>query len=246
MNLRNDSKGEGRPYRSHLHPACFSCKKRKSRCKTRNSSEVCIMCQAHGTNCVFPRPDDTYGRRLPISPRKSPANARQRHIAGDNTLHAQNSPNPHYVSQVESLGTTFPEIDRNIAVTPLDTPLMPPPSGDQHGTERLTNLAGLVTENGDSNSHIVSPAVADDNEILESYLSAVPVTRRCLVPTSPLSNRPLRPVRFNIVPRRPLGITVNQSLAALKCEVIEKYMDPDIDEYLNLLVPNRISNSSFI
>lgn len=234
MTERNESRGEGRPYRSHLHPACFSCKKRKSRCKTRSSSDICIMCQAHGTKCVFPRSDDSHGGRLSISPRKSPANARQRHIAGDNTLHTRQSPHPHLVSQTETPGTTFHEINRNVAVAPVDPSLMLPPSGDQHRAEGLTNLAGLVTEAEDNSSHIVSPAIADDNEILESYLSAVPATRRCLVPTSPSSNRPLRPVRFNIVPRRPLGITANQSLAASKCEIIEKYLDPDIDEHLQL------------
>ncbi|KAJ5528295.1 hypothetical protein N7513_012454 [Penicillium frequentans] len=192
------------------------------------------MCQAHGTKCVFPRSDDSYGGRISISPRKSPANARQRHTAGDNTLHARQSPHPHFLSRTETPVVTFPQINRNIAAAPVDPVLMLPPSGDQHRAQGLTNLAGLVTEAEDNSSHIVSPAIADDNEILESYLSAVPVTRRCLVPTSPSSNRPLRPVRFNIVPRRPLGITANQSLAASKCEIIEKYLDPDIDEHLEL------------
>lgn len=94
---------------------------------------------------------------------------------------------------------------------------------------------GIVAETGDDSSHIVSPAVADDNDILESYLSAVPAPqKRGLVRTGSASNRPLRQVRFNLVPRKPLGVTVNQSLAASKCEVIEKYMDPDIDEFVDL------------
>lgn len=190
-----------------------------------------MTCQAHGTECVFPRPEDSCGRRLSISPRKPPANARQRRIASDNTLHARQSPD---TQNVEYLSTSLPEIGQNIFIAPVDPPLMRPPSEDQHRAEGLTNLASLVTEIGENSSHVVSPAVADDNDILESYLSAVPVTRKCLVPTSPSSNRPLRPVRFNIVSRRPLGITANQSLAASKCEIIEKYIDPDIDEYLKL------------
>jgi hypothetical protein len=33
---------------------------------------------------------------------------------------------------------------------------------------------GIVSETGDDSSHIVSPAIADDNDVLESYLSALP------------------------------------------------------------------------
>jgi hypothetical protein len=36
------------------------------------------------------------------------------------------------------------------------------------------------------------------------------------------------------VPRRPLGVSVKQSVAESKLEVIERYMDPHIDEFLNL------------
>jgi hypothetical protein len=94
---------------------------------------------------------------------------------------------------------------------------------------------GIVAEAEDDSSHIVSPAVADDNDILESYLSAIPSSRkRYLIRTSASSDGHLRPVRFNLVPRRPLGVVANQSLAAAKCEIIEKYMGPDLDEYLNL------------
>lgn len=96
---------------------------------------------------------------------------------------------------------------------------------------------GMVAEADDDSSHIVSPAVADDNDILESYLSATPSAQtRYLIRTSSKPNRHLGPVRFNVVPRRPLGVVANQSFAASKCEVIEKYMEPDIDEYLNLYV----------
>lgn len=96
-------------------------------------------------------------------------------------------------------------------------------------------MVGIVAEAGDDSSHIISPAVADDNDILESYLSTAQVEkRRCLARSGPTSNGPLRPVRFNVVPRRPLGVSAKQSVAEAKLEVIERYMDPHIDEFLDL------------
>lgn len=107
--------------------------------------------------------------------------------------------------------------------------------GDGQRAEGLSLLLGIATEAGDDRSHIISPAMADDSEFLESYLSAIPIAqRRYLVRNGPSSDRPPRPVRFNLVPRRPLGVTANQSLASSKCEIIENYMDPDLEEYMKL------------
>lgn len=234
----DDARGEGRPYRSHLHPACFSCRKRKSRCKTRNNSAICIMCLAHGTECIFPRPGDPIRRIFANSSRKSPAGAKRRLAHGSQSgLQTTQYPSPHAMNQLAGPAAAQDEsISMTRSPTPVDDhPRSLRPSNEENGAEGLPNLASIVTEAGDDSSHIVSPTVADDNDILESYLSAVPATqRRYLTPTSQASNRPLRPVRFNVVPRRPLGVTAHQSLAASKCEVIEKYLDPDIDEFLNL------------
>ncbi|KAJ5742730.1 uncharacterized protein N7511_011131 [Penicillium nucicola] len=181
------------------------------------------MCQAHGTECVFPRPNDGYQHRTLVSPRRSSANAKQR-CTQRAIEHTRSYPRPQFISR---------PVELNIISTGSG-PEISPASGDHLRAEGLPDLAGIIAEAEDDSSHIVSPAVADDNEILESYLSAVPATRRGPVRTGSSSNRPLRPVRFNIVPRRPLGVTGGQSLAASKCEIIERYMDPHIDEYLNL------------
>ncbi|KAF9894550.1 hypothetical protein FE257_006435 [Aspergillus nanangensis] len=237
MEAENMAPNDGRPYRSHLHPACFACRKRKSRCKTKTPAvEVCMMCQAHGTECNFPRPDDPPQQRT-NSPRKLAPNTRSSRFSQNRygALHRP-YPSPRVQPQAtDTAGNTSSrtgQLDLPRIVHPEETP-----SASENGTtsEGLPHLMGIVTEAEDDNSHIVSPAVAGDNDILESYLSAIPTARkRYLIRTSSTSNGHLRPVRFNLVPRRPLGVTVNQSLAASKCEVIEKYMDPDIDEYLNL------------
>lgn len=234
----NNVRSEGRPYRSHLHPACFSCRKRKSRCKTRNDSAICIMCQAHGTECIFPRPDDPHPP-VASSPRKSQASLRRRHThkrqGGPQTRHYISPHAPGQPADGVAFQGKAPSQVHAPPTVPVDQPEISRPLNEVDRAEGLPNLMSIVTEAGDDSSHIVSPAVADDNDILQSYLSAFPATqRRCLVRTSQNSNRPLRPARFNVVPRRPLGVAANQSLAASKCEVIEKYLDPDIDEYLNL------------
>lgn len=234
----DDARGEGRPYRSHLHPACFSCRKRKSRCKTRTNLAICIMCQAHGTECIFPHPDHFHSRTIAGSLRKPPANARHRVASGRRTdLQTRRYPSSHATNQLP--GPVAAQ-DESVSMTKSHTllddhPQSSRPSNEENGAEDLPNLASIVTEAGDDSSHIVSPAVADDNDILESYLSAVPAAqRKYLTPNSQASNRPLRPVRFNVVSRRPFGVTAHQSLAASKCEIIEKYLDPDTDEFLNL------------
>ncbi|RAQ71810.1 Zn(II)2Cys6 transcription factor [Aspergillus flavus] len=110
-----------------------------------------------------------------------------------------------------------------------------PPSHEHFTREAFPNLVGIVTEVSDNSSHIVSPVVAEDNDVLESYLSTVPdARRRSIIRTDPNSRRPVRPVLFNTVPRRPLGVSATQSLPATKCEFIEKYLEPEVDVIVDL------------
>ncbi|KAL4946056.1 fungal-specific transcription factor domain-containing protein [Aspergillus oleicola] len=242
--------GEGRPYRSHLHPACFSCRKRKSRCKTKSPAEVCVMCQAYGTECIFPRPDDPNPRQQqrgwPRIRRSGPnAGARSRYTTGSATTMHSRYPRPQpaagpIAGQSEQRHTDLHPCQQIPEVIGAETQY----GGGTNGayaagggstrTEAIPHLMGIATDAEDDSSHIVSPAVADDNDILESYLSAIPTARRRHMISTSSSNRHFGPVRFNAVPRRPLGVVANQSFAASKCELIEKYMDPDIDEHLNL------------
>ncbi|CAG8076601.1 unnamed protein product [Penicillium olsonii] len=226
---------EGRPYRSHLHPACFSCRRRKSRCKTRNSSAVCIMCQAHGTECIFPRPEDPL-QQVPTLPAKPRANVKRRSAHNRHRLqHTQSHAGLQPVARPPGLVDLDADPSQNAGPESAGHTQIPRVPNNEQRTKDLSNLMGIVEEAGDDSSHIVSPAVAEDNEILENYLSAVPTAKRgCLIRTGSASNCSLRPVRFNVVSRRPLGVSTTQSLAASKCEIIEKYMDPDVDEYLNM------------
>lgn len=216
---------EGRPYRSHLHPACLSCKKRKSRCKTRDASEKCIMCQVHDTQCKFPEADS--GRTAAFSSRRVSSRRKQ----------ARPSRSGHSLEHRNTQSPLAPVLDAPRAHRASNNDRTDALSSSGNKQQELSNLMGIVSETGDNSSHIVSPAIADDNDVLESYLSTFPDTRRrCIIQTNPSSNRPLRPVLFNTVPRRPLGVTANQSLAAMKCEIIEKYLEPYVQEVVDMWV----------
>jgi hypothetical protein len=233
----------GRPYRSHLYPACLPCKKRKSRCRTRDLSGTCIMCQAHGTHCVFPQADyHTSQQRAMTSPRRLAAKVRH-------SSTTSSSP------RGQALLTPGPSVNRPSlphspqglegGFNPQNTLTTSAPTGGYDlektytqilGSEETpSNLRGIVAETGENSSHIISPAVADDSEFLESYLSTIPdAGRTSLIRTSVTSSRPMRPVLFSTVPRRPLGVSSNQSLPATKCEVIEKYLEPAVKDVVNL------------
>ncbi|KAJ5932617.1 hypothetical protein N7516_007106 [Penicillium verrucosum] len=193
------------------------------------------MCQAHGTECIFPRPDDNYQSQVLSSLRKSPANVNRRFAYRSyGPLHARTYSVPHTLLQPANLATSGTGVDPQVPATLADLPQISCASGYEQSAENPPNLVDIVTEAGDDSSHVVSPAVAGDNAILESYLCVASTSRNRCLATRPTSTRPMRPVRFDVVPRRPLGVATVQSLAASKCEVIEKYLDPDIEEYLNL------------
>jgi len=44
----------------------------------------------------------------------------------------------------------------------------------------------------------------------------------------------MRPVLFNTIQRRPIGVTLNQSLAVQKCDTIEKLAEPWINDLVDL------------
>lgn len=101
----------------------------------------------------------------------------------------------------------------------------------QNKSDELSDIMGLDAETNPDNAHIVSPAVADDNTILETYLSPLPGSRRRMM--RPTVNG-TRPVLFNTVQRRPLGVSCNQSLAGSKCQIIEKLIEPHEHDLVDL------------
>ncbi|KAG9601564.1 hypothetical protein KCU77_g2749, partial [Aureobasidium melanogenum] len=103
-------------------------------------------------------------------------------------------------------------------------------------------MSAMLAESGDSTTHIISPAIVDDNEELDSYLSSNPAVglRRITRTSSTGTNMgpPSRRVLFSTVLRKPLGINANQSIAAGKLEIIEKLLEPHVADMIDLFFEN--------
>lgn len=222
-----------RPYRSRLQPACNSCRKRKSRCKTAGSSSACVTCQLHGTECVYPRATDDIPQRN-RTPRRLAAKTRQ--DGGNRPASTPTSQIRRTISSSHYSPQVFPQLP-GAGYHPVNTSESLP-GATEHETRHeglFSNFMGIVAETGDDSSHIVSPAVVNDNDVLESYLSTIPgARRRCLIRPSFDSGRTIKPVLFNTVSRRPLGVNTKQTLAATKCEYVEKYLEPGVEDVVDL------------
>lgn len=108
-------------------------------------------------------------------------------------------------------------------------------------------MSAMLAESGDSSTHIISPAIVDDNEELDSYLSSNPAVgiRRITRTSSSGTDMgpPSKRVLFNTVLRKPLGINANQSIAAAKLEVIEKLLEPHVMDVIDLYVAHALRKS---
>ncbi|PYH69156.1 uncharacterized protein BO88DRAFT_443804 [Aspergillus vadensis CBS 113365] len=217
--MKENGSISGRPYRSHAHPACLPCRKRKSRCRTRDSSATCMMCLAHATECLFPSANQ------PV-PKKRTVNLQQN--APKTAQHIERPSTPQVVlpSPKTSQRSDTPQLGRHHHAAHLHT---------AYSDGKLASLMDVVGDTGDDSSHVVSPVVADDSSILEGYLFTVPDNRSPgLMHTSLKPCRLMRQVLFNTIPRRPLGVYSSQSLPSMKCELIEKYLEPATKDVVGL------------
>ncbi|KAK2792528.1 hypothetical protein FQN51_001646 [Onygenales sp. PD_10] len=206
---------QGRPYRSHSHPACLPCRRRKSRCRTKDIAENCISCQVHGTECVFPQAVSSQ------SPR--------RHVRAKRVK--RNTPRRDRKDQIPSRPTPLRQFH-------LGHPERHYPD-DEERSDAPSNCGGMFAEAGDNGSHIVSPAIVDDSEMLESYLTTTAEThgRRLIraFPPANASGRTVRPVLFSTLPKRSSGgVGSHQSRASEKYELIEKLIEPHAKDLVDL------------
>ncbi|OJZ82376.1 hypothetical protein ASPFODRAFT_74594 [Aspergillus luchuensis CBS 106.47] len=216
--MKENGSSSGRPYRSHAHPACLPCRKRKSRCRTRDSSATCMMCLAHATECLFPSAEKPAQRKRTVNlQRIAPKTAR---------VERPCTPQAVLPSPRTSQRSDTPQLTRHHHPAHIPT---------AYSDGRIASLMDVVGDTGDDSSHVVSPVVADDSSILEGYLFTVSDNRRPgLMHTSSKSSRLMRQVLFNTIPRRPLGVYSNQSLPSMKCELIEKYLEPATKDVVGL------------
>lgn len=208
---------EGRPYRSHVRPACMPCRRRKSRCTVEAHSSACMMCRAHGTDCSFPAEK---GRKtLYRTPRRA-------HATGDTEVSGEGNSRPPATRTVPS--SSVP------TVQPLHLPNIPFSTGNASSQPTHVGWAQsqaaqdtpLSLEADDDNPHILGPAVMGDSHILADYLSSIPGNRgmRAIRPVELGSSS--FPIVFTKVQKRPLGMMLNSNPALHKLQVIEKLIEP--------------------
>ncbi|KAK2590865.1 hypothetical protein QQS21_011439 [Conoideocrella luteorostrata] len=228
----------GRPYRSHLKPACLPCRRRKSRCQTEQGSVICVTCRAHSTECTFPAASDTSPRSGPSQRRRRkdatlPRNATPGNAAAPRTADTGCLAKPR--SPVDDVGGTAQFANTS---SPLNTwsstqNVNRGSSGHDQQDEQTPTLGSA--EEAHHNMHIVGPEVTNDSQVLSDYLSGIPeavTSTRMVIPESASRSKP---ILFTLVQKRPLGQVANRSVALEKLDIIEKILEPYtkhiIDEY---------------
>jgi hypothetical protein len=232
-----------RPYRSHLRPACLPCRRRKSRCQSEASSEICLMCRAHCTDCVYPRGPSTSLNRTPDSARRRRQTRSSSGTATPVPRIPATIPGPVSGADDSILGPSRPGTGPIAILGPspnVSTGASRPsewPVQDQGAPEEESPLALGSADDQQHNLHIVGPAVTSDNQVLSDYLSSMPGATRGSRLIIPVPGNRSKPVLFTMVQKRPIGLAVNRSLSADKLEMIERLLEPCENDVIDLQVP---------
>lgn len=119
-----------------------------------------------------------------------------------------------------------------------DHPRCPSPPIGHHG-DSISALIDIIAESEEGSSHVVSPAIADDDGVFQEYLFANTTygqSRRMVRFHLNLNNpsQHTRPILFNTVPKSGKRESESRSLAASYCEIIEKLVEPYQNDLINL------------
>lgn len=237
----SSTEGRGRPYRSHAHPACLPCRARKSQCKTGDASS-CVMCQTHGTDCVFPQAAERPRKKTGHTKRNT--SFRGRHSMTSSHTQAlrtrclsSTSPTP---SQRALQSYSPPRNEQRASTNEaiVDHPERSSPSIG-HQDNSIPTLIDIIAKSAEGSSHVVSPAIADDDRVFQEYLfSNTPYGQSKRMVRFHLNlNNPgqhTRPILFNTAPKRGKRESESRSLAASYCEIIERLVEPYQDDLIHL------------
>ncbi|KAI3528316.1 fungal specific transcription factor domain-containing protein [Colletotrichum filicis] len=229
-----------RPYRSHLRPACLACRKRKSRCNVDKNVGTCLTCRAHGTQCEFPPAPGGASPR----PKSAWRNAQAR--TSKDLGHRPSPPpqppaptfssEPQYNDQTNQL--TLAEADRRVSKSSDGHPPIFSPQNKRYPEP--------IGDGGEDEAHIVGPADIEDTQVLSTYLSndSSGLNRGRISVTSPRQEHgggSRKPVVFTTVRKQPIGLPDDRNPAFLKCQMIEKLLEPMLPDVVQLFFekPNR-------
>lgn len=113
-----------------------------------------------------------------------------------------------------------------------------------HGHDGGKHYAEPIAGGGEDEAHIVGPADTEDTQVLATYLSNdSSVLNRSLRSrisgTSPQQypgGVTRKPVVFTTVRKQPLGVPNDRTPAFLRCQVIEKLLEPLLPDVIELWV----------
>lgn len=200
------------------------------------------MCHVHGTLCEFPTAASgaTHARERPRTPRTRPSRTRRPDsratskvassaaAVGYNNNNADNHNDPtlgHRKALSASVTSPTPPAGRYAGFSPRD-------GSASHF------IVGLGSQEDDESSHIVGPAVTSDTQILADYLRAEPSAggrlARMARPGRNHGPGSDKPVMFARIRKHPVGKPLCQSTASMKCEIVEKILEPWTEELVDL------------
>lgn len=210
-------------YRSHLHSACFACRKRKSRCRFGAADQAtCLMCQTHGTECLQPNLLSRESRAA--HPRPVVQQQLTRQTSSTLSTASATAALPLHPSSATICST--PIAAEAGLFGPYETP--------------FPTSSTLVGDREGDEGHVVGPVQNSDAQRIANYLLNNPVTCRqaaqIVVPLPEQFHLGLRPILFNTVRRHPLGYRANQTDAAAKCEIVENLVTSFHGELIDLYV----------
>ncbi|KAF4775611.1 fungal specific transcription factor domain-containing protein [Colletotrichum scovillei] len=229
-----------RPYRSHLRPACLACRKRKSRCNVDKNGGTCLTCRAHGTQCEFPPAPGG------ASPRPKSA-WRNAQASRSKDLGHRPSPPPQPPAQTFSSELQYDDQTNQLTLAEADRRLSK--SSDGHPpifSPQKKRYPEPIGDGGEDEAHIVGPADIEDTQVLSTYLSndSSGLNRGRISVTSPRQEHgggSRKPVVFTTVRKQPIGLPDDRNPAFLKCQMIEKLLEPMLPDVIQLFFekPNR-------
>ncbi|KXJ84663.1 fungal-specific transcription factor domain-domain-containing protein, partial [Microdochium bolleyi] len=191
----------------------------QSRCKIlAGEPVVCLMCQVHGSSCVFPDASEITARS-PQSARRRKQHTRLRHepTPPQAPITASSPPPPCLRMEQTSDDNT---VNRDVPFTES----VPRP-------ERAAQAAATPAQEDDE-AHIVRPVHSPDALLIASFLTRAGASDARAVRSNPVPGE--RPVMLNAVRRHLLGRSASQSTAASRLEVIEKLLEPHASSLIDL------------
>ncbi|KAK9783687.1 hypothetical protein SCAR479_00246 [Seiridium cardinale] len=84
------------------------------------------------------------------------------------------------------------------------------------------------------NPHIVGPVNTSDSQVLADYLSVISNNNGGVRMVRPLPGSRSKPVLFSTVAKRPLGMDVSSNPSREKLQIIEKLLEPYLDQLIHL------------